>query len=79
MARPASVAVRTASMRHWTNLNAPALIDAFCTLYRSWRFPIQNKSAQFRCRLLIVGDDLGRGLVRFKLCAHLLDLRCLLR
>ena len=39
---------------------------------------IQNKSAQFRCRLLIVGHDLGRGLVRFKLCAHFLNLRCLL-
>jgi hypothetical protein len=26
-------------MRYWTTQHAPALIDAFCTLYRSWRFP----------------------------------------
>src|SRR5205807_1039389 len=46
--------------------------------------PRSNSPLPSYCRFsqwpgpLIVGNDLGRGLVRFKLCAHFLNLRCLL-
>ena len=38
----------------------------------------ENKVGTVPVQLLIVGHDLGHGLVRFKLCAHFLNLRCLL-
>ncbi len=41
--------------------------------------PVAGKKIRSRARsLLIVQDHLLRRFARFKLCAHLLDLRCLL-